>query len=200
MQKIFLAIIGALVIFSLGMVSLYETNENLTQEKKGETKLTDNVNDITVLDMEGNEVKMSSFNGKVLLILNVASYCGYTKQYKGLEAMYKNYKDKGLEILAFPCNDFGNQEPNSNEEIQNFCSANYGVTFKLFDKIKVKGDEKSPLFERLMNNSVTGQGEIAWNFEKFVVDKKGKIVARFKSGVDADAKQLKDTVLAELNK
>jgi glutathione peroxidase len=200
MNRIFLAIIGALVVFSLGMIELFNGQENLAQEKKGEVQLMDNINDLSVLDMEGKEVKLSSYNGKVLLIINVASYCGYTKQYKGLEAMYKEYKDHGLEILGFPCNDFGNQEPNSLDEIQNFCSANYGVTFKLFDKVRIKGDEKTPLYERLMNNSVTGSGEIAWNFEKFVVDKKGKIVARFKSGVDPEAKQLKDVVLAELKK
>ena len=200
MNRIFLAIIGALVVFSLGMVWLYEENGNQPQEKKGDKTVMDNINDISVLDMEGKEVKLSSYNGKVLLIINVASYCGYTKQYKGLEAMYKEYKDQGLEILGFPCNDFGNQEPNSLEEIENFCSANYGVTFKLFDKVKIKGDDKTHLFARLMNNSVTGSGEIAWNFEKFVVDKKGKIVARFKSGVDAESKQLKDVVLAELKK
>ncbi|MHC1738118.1 MAG: glutathione peroxidase [Ignavibacteriaceae bacterium] len=200
MKKLFFVIIVSLSVFSLGMIGLFNGQENLAQEKKGEVKLMDNINDISVKDMEGKEVKLSSYNGKVLLIINVASYCGYTKQYKGLEAMYKEYKDQGLEILGFPCNDFGNQEPNSLDEIQNFCSANYGVTFKLFDKVRIKGDEKTPLYERLMNNSVTGSSEIAWNFEKFVIDKNGKIVARFKSGVDAESKQLKDVVLAELKK
>jgi glutathione peroxidase len=200
MKKLFFVIIVSLSVFSLGMIGLFNGQENLAQEKKGEVQLMDNINDLSVLDMEGKEVKLSSYNGKVLLIINVASYCGYTKQYKGLEAMYKEYKDHGLEILGFPCNDFGNQEPNSLDEIQNFCSANYGVTFKLFDKVRIKGDEKTPLYERLMNNSVTGSGEIAWNFEKFVIDKNGKIVARFKSGVDAESKQLKDVVLAELKK
>lgn len=200
MKKLFFVILGSLTVFSLGMTGLFSGQENFAQEKKGEVQLMDNINDISVLDMEGKEVKLSSYNGKVLLIINVASYCGYTKQYKGLEAMNKEYRDQGLEILGFPCNDFGNQEPNSLDEIQNFCSANYGVSFKLFDKVRIKGDEKTPLYERLMNNSVTGSSEIAWNFEKFVIDKNGKIVARFKSGVDAESKQLKDVVLAELKK
>ena len=138
----------------------------------------DNINDITVLDMNKKEIKLSDYNGKVLLIVNVASECGNTPQYAGLEEIYKKYNSKGFEILAFPCNDFGGQEPGTNEQIQNFCSSKFGVTFKLFDKIKVLGKDKSPLYDRLINNSVTEKGDVKWNFEKFLISKDGKIVSK----------------------
>ena len=159
-----------------------------------------NIQDVTVKDMNGKEVKLSEYKGKVLLIVNVASKCGYTKQYAGLEAIYEKYKAQGFEILAFPCNDFGGQEPGTNEEIQEFCSSTYSVKFKLFDKIKVLGDEKAPLYARLTNNKNVEQGDIKWNFEKFLVDKEGNVVGRFRSKVTPESEELTKAVGAELSK
>lgn len=160
----------------------------------------DNINDITVLDMNNKKVKLSDYNGKVLMIVNVASECGYTRQYSGLEEIYKEYNPKGFEILAFPCNDFGGQEPGTNEQIQNFCSSKYNVTFKLFDKIKVLGKDKSPLYERLINNSVTEKGDIKWNFEKFLISKEGKIVNRFRTKVEPTSSEVTSAIERELKK
>ncbi|KAA0239303.1 MAG: glutathione peroxidase [Ignavibacteriota bacterium] len=160
----------------------------------------DNINDITVLDMNNNKIKLSDYNGKVLMIVNVASECGYTKQYAGLQKIYEKYNPKGFEILAFPCNDFGGQEPGTNEQIQNFCSSKFGVTFKLFDKIKVLGDERSPLYDRLINNNVTENGDVKWNFEKFIISKDGKIVARFRTKVEPASDEVISAIEGELKK
>ncbi len=167
-----------LLIFSFLFLNQLAAQNNSTISTKG-GKLTDNINDITVLDMNNKEVKLSSYNGKVLLIVNVASECGNTPQYAGLEDIYKEFQSQGFEILAFPCNDFGGQEPGTNEEIKTFCTTNYGVTFPLFDKVKILGPDKSPLYAVLTDNSVTGKGDVKWNFEKFLISKDGKIVARF---------------------
>jgi len=164
----------------------------------GKDKMENNISDISVMDMNGDTVKLSSYSGKVLLIVNVASKCGNTPQYEDLEEIYKTYKSKGFEILAFPCNDFGNQEPSSNEEIKNFCTTNYGVTFKLFDKINVKGDNKVPLYKKLTDNSITGTSEIKWNFEKFLVSKDGSIVARFPTKVKPTDSVITDFIEKEL--
>ncbi|NWG29072.1 MAG: glutathione peroxidase [Ignavibacteriaceae bacterium] len=160
----------------------------------------DNINDITVLDMNNKEVKLSDYKGKVLLIVNVASECGYTRQYAGLQEVYEKYNPQGFEILAFPCNDFGGQEPGSNEQIQNFCSSKFGVTFKLFDKIKVLGNDKSPLYERLINNSVTEKGDVKWNFEKFLISKDGKIINRFRTKVEPTSEEVITAIEKELKK
>jgi glutathione peroxidase len=167
-------------------------------EKGGEK--SDNINDIVVKDMNGKDVKLSEYNGKVLLIVNVASECGFTKQYSGLEKIYEKYKDKGFEILAFPCNDFGGQEPGTNEEIKNFCTTKFNVSFRIFDKIKILGKEKSSLYKRLTDNAVTKSGEVKWNFEKFLISKEGKIIARFVSIVTPESDEIANAVQAELNK
>jgi glutathione peroxidase len=150
--------------------------------------------------MNKKEIKLSDYNGKVLLIVNVASECGNTPQYAGLEEIYKMYSSKGFEILAFPCNDFGGQEPGTNEQIQNFCNSNFGVTFKLFDKIKVLGKDKSPLYNRLINNSVTEKGDVKWNFEKFLISKDGDIVARFGNKVQPTSEEIISTIESQLKK
>ncbi|MCF8241016.1 MAG: glutathione peroxidase [Melioribacteraceae bacterium] len=155
---------------------------------------------ITVKDMAGNDINLSEYNGKVLIIVNVASKCGYTPQYADLQKVYSEYKDKGLEILAFPCNDFGGQEPGTNSEIQEFCTSNYGVTFKLFDKIKVLGEEKSPLYERLTNSEAVEKGDIKWNFEKFIISKDGNIIERFRSKVKPTSEEFLAVVKSELAK
>jgi glutathione peroxidase len=178
---------------------LSQDNSNLSTGKKG-VKQMDRINDITVRDMNNKEVKLSDYNGKVLLIVNVASECGNTPQYQGLEEIYKEYNKKGFEILAFPCNDFGEQEPGTNQEIQQFCSSKYGVTFKLFDKIKILGNEKSPLYERLINNPVTENGDVKWNFEKFLISKDGKIVARFRPKVEPTDEKVLAAIEQELAK
>ena len=159
-----------------------------------------NISKIIVKDMEGKEVSLSSYNGKVLLIVNVASKCGFTPQYKGLQELYEKYKDQGFEILGFPCNDFGGQEPGSNEEITQFCSLNYGVTFKLFDKIEILGKEKNSLYQVLTNNDVTGKKEISWNFVKFVISKNGDVVERFSSRIKPMSEEVIKTIEAELKK
>ncbi len=162
--------------------------------------MNDRISDLSLADNTGKQIDLADYNGKVLLIVNVASKCGYTSQYAGLEKIYKEYQRNGFEILAFPCNDFGGQEPGTNEEIQEFCSGNFGVTFKLFDKIKVLGDNRSPLYDRLINNPNTEQGDVKWNFEKFLVDKNGKIVKRFRSNVTPESKEITDAIEAELAK
>lgn len=184
------------LIFSSSQLFAQEKTTNIQKE----TSTMDNINDITVLDMDNKEVKLSDYNGKVLMIVNVASECGYTKQYAGLQEVYEKYNPKGFEILAFPCNDFGGQEPGTNEQIQNFCSSKFGVTFKLFDKIKVLGKDKSLLYERLINNSVTEKGDVKWNFEKFIISKEGKIVNRFRTKVEPTSDEVISAIEKELKK
>lgn len=158
-----------------------------------------NISDISVKTIDGKEEKFADYQGNVLLIVNVASYCGYTPQYKGLEQLNKDYRDKGLRVMGFPCNDFGAQEPGSNEEIAQFCETNYGVDFDLYDKVHAKGAEQHPLYKTL-TSSVEPQGDVAWNFEKFLVDKQGNVVARYKSGVTPTSPELVGAIEAELAK
>ena len=166
------------------------------------TKVNENANisKLIVKDINKKDVKLSDYKGKVILIVNVASKCGFTKQYAELEKIYKQYKDQGFEILGFPCNDFGGQEPGTNEEIAEFCSLNFGVTFPMFDKVKVLGDDKDSLFELLTNNSVTGKSNIKWNFEKFIIDKEGNVVDRFRSITTPDSKKITSLIEQELSK
>lgn len=135
-------------------------------------------------DITGKSVNLSEYKGKVVLVVNTASKCGFTPQYEGLEALYKKYKDKGLVILAFPCNQFLGQEPGSAEEIQNFCSTKYDVTFPIFEKTDVNGAKTNPLYSFLKTSlPLEGKNDIRWNFEKFLIDKNGKPVQRYASKV-----------------
>lgn len=163
-------------------------------------KADNNINNITVKDMNGNDVNLSAYKGKVLLIVNVASKCGFTPQYEGLEKIYKKYKDQGFEILAFPCNQFGGQEPGTNEEIHEFCTSKYGVTFRQFDKIDVNGKNRSPLYSVLTTNTNTEQGDVKWNFEKFLISKDGEIVARFRSKITPESDEITSAIEKELKK
>lgn len=139
--------------------------------------------------MNGQETDLTPYKGKVLLIVNTASQCGLTPQYEGLQKLYETYRDQGFEILGFPCNQFGAQEPGTNEEVQQFCKINYGVTFPLFEKTLVNGPDAHPLF-RFLKEQAPFQGEpegaddeIKWNFTKFLVDRSGNVVTRFEPGV-----------------
>lgn len=134
--------------------------------------------DFTMDDIDGKPVNLSQYKGKALLIVNTASFCGNTPQYTELEAMYKQYHDKGFEILAFPANNFGQQEPGTNAEIKGFCLTKYSISFPLFSKISVKGSDKHPLYQYLTEKSPF-PGEVEWNFQKYLVDRSGNIVARF---------------------
>ena len=137
--------------------------------------------DFTVDDIGGKPVKLDRYRGKVLLVVNTASKCGFTPQYKGLEALYRKYKDNGLEVLGFPCNQFGAQEPGSEQEIATFCQTNYDVTFPMFHKVDVNGDAAAPLYRHLKSArpGLLGTEAIKWNFTKFLVDRSGNVVARF---------------------
>ena len=139
------------------------------------------VYDFTVDDIGGHPVKLDRYKGKVLLVVNTASQCGFTPQYKGLEALYRKYKDQGLEVLGFPCNQFGAQEPGSEAEIAKFCETNYDVSFPLFHKVDVNGDAAAPVYRYLKSAKpgLLGTEAIKWNFTKFLVDRSGSVVARF---------------------
>jgi len=138
--------------------------------------------DISFKDMQDKSVKISKFKGKVLLVVNTASKCGFTPQFEALEALYEKYKDQGLEILGFPCNQFAAQDPGSNKEILEFCQLNYGVSFPMFAKIDVNGENRHPLYEYLIQNTPKMKGaNVKWNFEKFLIGKDGSIVGRYLS-------------------
>jgi len=140
-----------------------------------------NVYDFTVNDIQGKPVKLDRYKDKVMLVVNVASKCGFTPQYQGLEALYQKYHGKGLEILGFPCNQFGAQEPGNEQEIAQFCDLNYGVTFPLFAKVDVNGAAAAPVYKYLKSEKpgLLGSEAIKWNFTKFLVDRKGKVIARY---------------------
>jgi glutathione peroxidase len=141
------------------------------------------VHDFRAVDIDGAEVRLSAYAGKALLIVNTASRCGYTPQYRSLEELHKKYRARGFEVLAFPANNFMNQEPGSNAEIRQFCSKKYGTTFPLFAKISVRGKDIAPLYRYLTKESGFS-GDIEWNFTKFLVGPDGRVVARFGSGID----------------
>ena len=137
--------------------------------------------DFTVANNKGEEVDLSEKLGKVLLVVNTASKCGFTPQYDGLEKLFQKYSDKGFEVMAFPCNQFGNQEPGDAEEIEQFCKVNFGLTFPLMAKVDVNGDDASPLFDWMKNEKpgLMGSRSIKWNFTKFLIDRDGQVVKRF---------------------
>ena len=152
--------------------------------------------DFTVKDIDGKDVPLTKFQGKVLLIVNTASQCGYTPQYKELQEIYLKYKDQGFEVLAFPANEFGAQEPGTDDQIKQFCSTKYKVSFPLFSKIVVKGKGIHPLYEYLTTEATNPKhaGPIPWNFAKFLVNRKGEVVARFEPGVKPDSSELTSSV------
>ncbi|MCB9643343.1 MAG: glutathione peroxidase [Myxococcales bacterium] len=148
-----------------------------------------------VKDIDGKPVKLDKYKGKVLLIVNTASQCGYTYQYKGLQKIYQKYKAKGFEVLAFPSNDFGRQEPGSDKQIKAFCSAKYKTTFPLFHKIPVRGPQKHPLYHYLTNKKAHKfGGAISWNFNKFLINRKGQITQRFQSGDEPEGKEITQAI------
>jgi glutathione peroxidase len=154
--------------------------------------------DIKLKDIDGKDTSLAAYKGKAVLIVNVASKCGYTKQYAGLEATYQKYKTQGFVVLGFPCNQFGGQEPGTNEDIKQFCSSTYSVTFPLFDKIEVNGANRHPLYVALAGKDSPFPGDIKWNFNKFLIGKDGKIVKRFDSKVAPESEELTKAVEAAL--
>lgn len=161
------------------------------------TMSASSLHDFTMPDIDGKDVKLSKFKGQVALVVNVASKCGLTPQYEGLQKLYTDYKGKGFVILGFPANEFRGQEPGSNAEIKEFCTANYGVSFPMFSKIVVKGEGIHPLYKWLLEAGPRHE-DIEWNFAKFLVGKDGKIVARFAPQVKPDDPELKKAIEAAL--
>jgi len=155
-----------------------------------------NISKVEVISFENEKITMDHFKGNVLLIVNVASKCGFTKQYEGLQKLQENYSPKGFRVLGFPCNDFGNQEPGELEDIKKFCSVSYGVNFQLFQKVHAKGKTTEP-FTTL--NQVNPAGDVEWNFEKFLIDRRGEAVARFKSSVEPNSSEIKKAIEELIN-
>jgi len=158
----------------------------------------ESIYDIKLKDIDGKDTTLAAYKGQAVLIVNVASKCGYTKQYTGLESIYEKYKGKGFAVLGFPCNQFNAQEPGTNEEIKQFCSSKYNVTFPLFDKIEVNGANRHPLYIALAGKDSAFPGDIKWNFNKFLIGKDGKIVKRFDSKVAPESEELTKAIEAAL--
>jgi glutathione peroxidase len=177
----------SIIIFSTGLLMTDNTNSS--------------VYNFNLKDIDGNEVSLEQYKGKVLMIVNVASKCGYTPQYEGLQKIYESYKDKGFVILGFPANNFKGQEPGSNEEIKQFCTLEYGVEFPMFSKVSVKGDDQADLFKYLTSQpNPDFEGDIEWNFEKFLIEKDGSLVRRFRSAVKPESEEIAEAIENELAK
>jgi len=187
MKQLIILLIASTILFA---------QENLIDDKNEKQVIYNFIAN----DIDSNEVPLSKFYGDVLLIVNVASECGNTPQYKGLQNIYEKYNDEGFEILAFPCKDFGGQEPGSNKEIKYFCSTNYDVTFNLFDKVKILGDKKNKLYEYLITEVKADKGDVKWNFEKFLIFRDGEIIERFRSKIKPESKEITSAIENELEK
>jgi len=192
-KYIALTALAVLLITSVAVALTWDESGAL---KDGEKMTEKSVLDFTMKSIDGQDVKLDSYSGKVLLLVNVASKCGYTPQYKGLESLYEKYKDQGLVVMGFPANNFLWQEPGSNDEIKTFCSTKYNVTFPMFAKISVKGSKIHPLYQFLTSKETDPEfaGAISWNFNKFLVDRSGKIVARFSSKDEPESEKVVQSV------
>lgn len=187
-----------LLILIISIITLSNVSEPSANNSNNTSQHVEmNPLEIPLITIIGDTIKLSDFNFKTLLIVNVASKCGYTSQYEDLERLYQTYKDSGLVIMGFPANNFGNQEPGSNEEILKFCRSNFNVTFPMMSKISVKGKDKHPLFIYLTENSEI-PGEIKWNFTKFLLNHKGHLVNRFNSQVSPFSKEIVDKIREHL--
>ncbi len=162
------------------------------------TAMAASVYDVPIKDIDGKDTSLKAHQGKVVLVVNVASKCGLTPQYNSLEATYRKYKDQGLVVAGFPCNQFGKQEPGSNEQIKEFCSSKYDVTFPMFDKLEVNGPGRHPLYTMLAGPSSPFPGDIKWNFGKFLIGRDGKILKRFEPKVTPDSKEVIEAIEAAL--
>ena len=169
-----------------GTVTLWLRSTNLSIQQ-----MSVNVSQVIVNKPNGEQIKLGEYQGQVLLIVNVASRCGFTKQYSGLQELQTTYGPKGFQVLGFPCNDFGGQEPGTLEEITTFCASTFNATFPLFDKIHAKGRTTEP-YTTL--NQTDPAGEVSWNFEKFLISKEGVVLARFKSAVEPESQELKNAI------
>jgi glutathione peroxidase len=193
-MKTKLSLTAAALMIGVAIFAITNSSQTNDQSKGGEK--VDSIYGFNLNDIEGKSVSLEQYRGKVLMLVNVASKCGLTPQYEGLEKLYRTYKDRGLVILGFPANNFAGQEPGTNEEIKSFCSLNYNVTFPLFSKISVKGADIHPLFKFLTDQETNPRfgGEIKWNFNKFLVDKNGQIIARFEPQVKPESEQVAQSV------
>jgi glutathione peroxidase len=180
----------------IGMAFLFTAL--LAQAVSAETVTPDQLQSIPLHDIDGRETSLKAYAGQVVLLVNVASKCGFTPQYKGLEAIYEKYKDKGLIVVGVPSNDFGAQEPGSPAEIKAFCADNYAVTFPLMEKVHVKGAEKHPLYVALTGQDARFPGDVTWNFNKFLIGRDGQVLQRFDSKVTPESPQLVDAIQAAL--
>ena len=184
------------IILSVIFLSVLSGNVEKITAADPETSIYD----FTMETLTGDSVSLSTYEGKVLLIVNVASKCGYTPQYEGLQNIYEKYKEDGFIVLGFPANNFANQEPGSDAEIKEFCTTNYGVTFPMFSKISVKGADQHPLYAYLTNKETNPEfgGKITWNFNKFLINKDGKIINRFKSSDKPESEKVVQAIKAAL--
>jgi glutathione peroxidase len=182
----------ALIAASLGGAIFYHHHI----ENKVEASAAASILDFKVRDIDGKDVKLKKYKGNVLLVVNTASQCGYTPQYEGLQATYVKYEAKGFRVLGFPANNFGSQEPGTETEIKEFCTSKYKVTFPMFAKISVKGEDQDPLYKFLTSKETNPEfsGDIKWNFSKFLVDRYGKVVARFEPKVKPDGPEITEAV------
>jgi glutathione peroxidase len=188
-KRVTLLLLAVLIITSVSIALTWDGGDPL---KEGETMAEKSVLDFTMKSIDGNDVKLDIYSGKVLLLVNVASKCGYTSQYQGLQSIYEKYKEQGLVVMGFPANNFFWQEPGTNEEIKTFCSTKYNVTFPMFAKISVKGGKIHPLYKFLTSKQTNPEfgGSISWNFNKFLVDRAGKVVARFSSKDEPESEKV----------
>ena len=197
-SKVLLALSG-LVLFGLGFIAP-STSKTYALEKQPPTPSRTNVTmaplyGFRLPDIDGRPVDLKTFKGKVLLIVNTASMCGNTPQYAGLQEMYERYQERGFEVLAFPANDFGQQEPGTNQEIKGFCYTRYSVSFPLFSKISVVGKDKHPLYQYLTEQS-RFPGRVMWNFQKYLVDRSGNVIGKYDPGMNP----LSPAILADVER
>lgn len=183
-------LVSALILGAYGFGYLGSSASNMSNVN------AKSIYEINAMDIDGNDVNLGDYKDKVVMFVNTASKCGYTPQYKGLQAIYDKYKDRGFVVLGFPTNNFGGQEPGSNEEIKEFCTLKYKVSFPMFAKISVKGEDQHPLYQYLtsVKTNPNFSGEISWNFNKFLANHKGETIARFSSKETPESKEVTNAI------